>query len=105
MDEPFSALDAITREEARELFLMIWEQNRPTTILVTHSIEEALYLGNKIIVMGSNNGEIKYQMFNPYFGKIEPKSKDFIETKQLLREQLKTEDKRVGKFGKVIEAM
>ena len=42
MDEPFSALDAITREEARELFLTIWKQNRPTTILVTHSIEEAL---------------------------------------------------------------
>ena len=68
MDEPFSALDAITREEARELFLTIWKQNRPTTILVTHSIEEALYLGNTIMVMGSNSGEIKYKMKNPYFG-------------------------------------
>lgn len=105
MDEPFSALDAITREEARELFLMIWEKNRPTTILVTHSIEEALYLGNTIIVMGSKNGEIKYRMENPYFGKLDPKSKDYLETKQLLREKLKSEDEKVEQIGKANEAM
>lgn len=94
MDEPFSALDAITREEARELFLRVWEQNRPTTILVTHSIEEALYLGNTILVMGAHMGDIKYRMNNPYFGKLYPEDVDYWVTKHLLREQLKPDGER-----------
>ncbi len=89
MDEPFSALDAITRDEARELFLRIWEKNRPTTILVTHSIEEALYLGNTVIVMGSRQGNIEYQMQNPYFGELYPDSMEYLAVKQLLREKLR----------------
>lgn len=91
MDEPFSSLDAITREEARELFLKIWELIRPTTILVTHSIEEALYLGNRIIVMGQM-GNIIYEMQNPYFGKSYPDSVEYLYTKQLLRKKLKIRD-------------
>lgn len=92
MDEPFSALDAITRDEARKLFLRVWEKNRAATILVTHSIEEALYLGNTIIVMGSHEGNIKYRMQNPYFGKLYPDSMEYLEVKQLLREMLKRDD-------------
>jgi len=92
MDEPFSALDAITREEARELFLKIWNLYKPTTILVTHSIEEALYLGIRIIVMGTHMGEIKYEMKNPYFGKLYPYNMEYLLTKQLLREKLKIKD-------------
>lgn len=94
MDEPFSALDAITREEARELFLKVWKQNQPTTILVTHSIEEALYLGNKIIVMGKHMSDVKYQMDNPYFGELYPGNVEYLVTKQLLHEKLKTGDER-----------
>ncbi|HWT27517.1 MAG TPA: ATP-binding cassette domain-containing protein [Mobilitalea sp.] len=99
MDEPFSALDAITREEARELFLTVWKQIRPTTILVTHSIEEALYLGNTIIVMGKHMGEIKYRMKNPYFGYQYPEELDYLITKKLLREQLETKDERKEAIG------
>lgn len=92
MDEPFSALDEITREEARELYLKIWKQHKPTTVLVTHSIEEALYLGNRIIVMGTDKDNMKYQMANPYFGESNPQSLEYLATKQLLRKQLiKTE--------------
>lgn len=94
MDEPFSALDEITREEARELFLKIWNLNKPTTILVTHSIEEALYLGNTIIVMGNENGDIKYQMKNPYHGKLYPEEVDYLSTKRLLRNMLKIEERK-----------
>lgn len=92
MDEPFSSLDAITREEARILFLKLWERNRPTTIFVTHSIEEALYLGNRIIVMGAQGGNIIYQMQNPYFGKAYPDNVDYLNVKQKLREKLKPVD-------------
>ncbi len=94
MDEPFSALDAITRYDARELFLRIWEQDRPTTVLVTHSIEEALYLGNTVLVMGTHRGSIKYQMQNPYFGKTEPVSVEYLAAKRLLREKLEPDGGR-----------
>ena len=92
MDEPFSALDEITREDARELFLKIWNLYKPTTILVTHSIEEALYLGNRIIVMGANEGKIKYMMENPYFGKLYPDEVQYLLVKQMLREKLKSNE-------------
>ena len=94
MDEPFSALDAITRDEARKLFLRVWEQNRPTTVLVTHSIEEALYLGNQVVVMGAHSGTIEYQMRNSYFGNLYPDSMEYLAVKQLLREKLKPCDRR-----------
>ena len=91
MDEPFSALDAITKEEARALFLTVWKQHKPTTLLVTHSIEEALFLGTSIFVMGPSNGTIKHQMNNPYFGKPYPQDMDYPSIRRLLRNQLVTE--------------
>ncbi|MBW7573824.1 ABC transporter ATP-binding protein [Caproiciproducens faecalis] len=96
MDEPFSALDAITRQDARELFLRIWNRNRPTTVLVTHSIEEALYLGNTVVVMGTSHGEIQYRMKNPYFGNSNPESVDYLAAKRTLHEKLKPDDERRG---------
>ena len=92
MDEPFSALDEITREEARTLFLKIWKMYRPTTILVTHSIEEALYLGSRILVMGKALGNIKYEIKNPYFGQIYPDEMEYLSIKRILREKLKSND-------------
>ncbi len=94
MDEPFSALDAITREEARELFLTVWKKTRPTTILVTHSIEEALYLGNTIMVMGQQMGDVRYRMPNPYFGVLYPENVEYLLTKQLLHERLRTQEEK-----------
>ena len=47
MDEPFGALDAITREEISEFLLDIWERTGKTVVLVTHSIDEAVYLSAK----------------------------------------------------------
>ncbi len=97
MDEPFSALDALTREEARELFLSVWKQIRPTTILVTHSIEEALYLGNTICVMEEREGKISYHMENPYFGQPHPEDINYLMLQKQLRERLKlTEERRAA---------
>lgn len=67
MDEPFSALDALTREEAQELFINIWNQYRTTTVFVTHSIEEAIYMGKKIIIMSHCPGTIVEIIDNPLF--------------------------------------
>lgn len=91
MDEPFSALDAINREEAWELFLKIWGKNKPVTILVTHNIEEALYLGTRIIVMGAHMGEIKYECDNPYFAKLNPEDINYLSLKNKLHNQLRND--------------
>lgn len=88
MDEPFSALDAITRENAREVFLKEWEKTKPIALLVTHSIEEALYLGNDILVMESPDGKMGYRMENPYFG-VYAKEASYLETIDGLRGRLR----------------
>lgn len=59
MDEPFSALDAITREEMQDVFLDLWQENHITTILVTHYVEEALYLGQQIALMSAQPGTVQ----------------------------------------------
>ncbi len=67
MDEPFSALDALTREDAQDLFLDIWNQFKTTTVFVTHSIEEAIYLGSKIVILSHCPGTIVETVDNPLF--------------------------------------
>lgn len=52
MDEPFSNLDANTREHLQEELLRIWQNDRRTLVYVTHSVEEAAYLANRVIIMG-----------------------------------------------------
>ena len=59
MDEPFGALDALTRVQMQELLTHIWEQHRLTVVFVTHNVEEAVYLSDRVIVMRSNPGTIK----------------------------------------------
>ncbi|MBN8866974.1 MAG: ABC transporter ATP-binding protein [Solirubrobacterales bacterium] len=58
MDEPFGALDAITRERLQDELLEIWRQSRATVVFVTHGVEEALYLGTRVVVMGDRPGRI-----------------------------------------------
>lgn len=65
MDEPFGALDAQTRHMMQELLLSIWNDYKSTVIFVTHDIEEAILLGDRIFVMGVNPGRIKEQITIP----------------------------------------
>lgn len=67
MDEPFSALDAISREALQELFLNIWKQYKVTTVFITHSVDEALYLGSKIVVLSPSPGRVLEILDNPCF--------------------------------------
>lgn len=58
LDEPFSALDAFTRMKLQDHLLQIWSEDRPTLIFVTHDVEEALVMSDRIIVMRGNPGRV-----------------------------------------------
>jgi len=58
LDEPFSALDALTRTDLQNHLLDIWSDDRPTMVLVTHDIDEALFLSDRVIVMRGHPGAI-----------------------------------------------
>jgi ABC-type nitrate/sulfonate/bicarbonate transport system ATPase subunit len=68
MDEPLSALDALTREDLQDLLLALWKDREHTSILVTHSIEEAVYLGRRIVVMSPRPGRVACLVENPGMG-------------------------------------
>jgi ABC-type nitrate/sulfonate/bicarbonate transport system ATPase subunit len=65
MDEPFGALDAQTRTIMQELLLRVWEESHKTILFVTHDIEEATFLGDRLFVMSAHPGRIKEEIVVP----------------------------------------
>ena len=62
LDEPFGALDALTRINMQNEVMDIWEKEKTTMILITHDIDEAIFLSDRILVMGKNPGEVKKEL-------------------------------------------
>ena len=92
MDEPFSALDAITREDLQNLTLSLCAEQNLTLVMVTHAIEEAIALGKKILTLGMPPNKEAKIFDNPNAGNAEyRKSKEYLEMYQALREELSHE--------------
>ena len=94
MDEPFGALDHQTRELMQELLLGIWEAERKTVLFVTHDIDEAVFMGSRVVVMSARPGRIKLDRVVPlphprhYGVKTTP---EFMALKAELTEQVRVE--------------
>ena len=92
MDEPLSSLDALSRERLQNLILTIQQSKNITIVLVTHSIEEAVFLGHKIIVLSRSPGRILQIVNNPEAGSREHRQQDiFFQRCKALRRLLKEE--------------
>lgn len=89
MDEPFSSLDALTRESLQDLLLSIWQDQGFSLVLVTHSIEEAVFLGQKIVVLSACPGTVIAEIPNKWVGdRAYRKKQEFYEHCSDLRRYL-----------------
>ncbi len=86
MDEPFAALDALTRDDMQRLLAEVWRATRKTVIYVTHNVAEAVYLADRVVVMSSHPGTVKAEIKIELPRPRDPLSLEFIECqKELMR--------------------
>ena len=92
LDEPFSALDELTRLDMQKWLLSIWETDRPTILFVTHNIEEALFLSDRILILSKRPAQISYEYHVPF---TRPRNEDllledeFMKSKKNIHQALK----------------
>ncbi|MTV81691.1 ABC transporter ATP-binding protein [Secundilactobacillus folii] len=88
LDEPMGALDAFTRADIQNVIYRVWQQTKTTMILVTHDIDEAVYLSQRIIVMTPRPGQIKQIVTNPLPYPRQRTSDDFLKFRQTIQDLL-----------------
>jgi NitT/TauT family transport system ATP-binding protein len=93
MDEPFGALDAQTRELMHDLILHVYRREKATIVFVTHDIDEALYLGQRVVVMAPKPGRISKILNTPWSHSRDPAlklSRPFLELKEQLLKEIRS---------------
>ena len=96
MDEPFAALDALTRRQMQEELLQLWEDTQFTVLFVTHSIEEAIIVGSRILVLSPHPGQVKAELNAHAFdhaaqGGASSRRSSSVYTTMLFAERIETE--------------
>ena len=82
LDEPFSALDEFTRIKMQKWLLSIWEENRKSILFITHSIEEALFLADRIYVLSKRPTHVKAEITVPF---SRPRDERLLETNEFFQ--------------------
>ncbi len=88
MDEPFAALDALTRDAMQQLLAEVWRETRKTVIYVTHNVAEAVYLADRVIVMSPHPGTVKTEVAITLPRPRNPLSVEFLDYQKLLLRHL-----------------
>src|SRR6187401_517880 len=84
MDEPFAALDALTRDDMKRLLADVWRETRKTVIYVTHNVAEAVYLADRVVVMSPHPGTVKTEIKINLPRPRDPLSVQFVECQKEL---------------------
>ena len=101
MDEPFAALDALTRRKMQEELGRLWEEVRFTLLFVTHSIEEALVVGNRILLLSPHPGRVRAELNSHQFGLHSTGSPEFQSAASRIHRLLFDEDAAAAPGGAV----
>ena len=88
MDEPFGALDALTREQMQQELLEIWQRTKVTVVFVTHSVEEAVLLSDRVVVMTTGPGRIEHDARIPLVRPREVSAIDFNQVRRDITQRL-----------------
>jgi ABC-type nitrate/sulfonate/bicarbonate transport system ATPase subunit len=92
LDEPFGALDALTREQMQDELHRIWRRSGKTALFITHSVEEAVYLGTRVLVMSTRPGQIVFDERTPFEAEERTPelraSAEFVAFRERVRQQI-----------------
>jgi NitT/TauT family transport system ATP-binding protein len=91
MDEPYAALDALTRRQMQEELLALWEDTRFTILFVTHSIEEAIVVGSRILILSPHPGRVRAELNAHHFQQRDGGSPAFMALHNRIHDMLFSE--------------
>jgi NitT/TauT family transport system ATP-binding protein len=90
MDEPFAALDAMTRDDMQQLLTDVWQKTKKTIVYITHNVAEAVYLGDKVIVLNAHPGTVKAELRLDLPRPRDPLSEPFIASQRAIMRHLRS---------------